>query len=171
MGAAAKETCQSAIKALKERLMDYRDREREIDNQIERIDNLRDKMLSIGSPELSDMPEPNGVARDRIGELIAHIDELERQVRDLIRFQGNEREWIEKKLTHLKKADDRACIRMRYIDVMSWPKVTLSLFGCNEDYMQRKDSYIRRTTKIHRRALAKMAEQITEGNGGCGHST
>ncbi len=165
MEMAAKVTLKDDIRALKERLMDYRERERDIDNQIERIENLDEKMRSLQSPELSGMPHAQNVINDRIGKMYAEKDELEHEIRDLIEFQSSEREWIKGILSHIKKADEKACIQIRYLDVESWGKVSLSLFGTNEDYQERRDSYIRRTTKLHGRALMDMAAYLREQQG------
>lgn len=148
------------IQAVKDRLMDYREREREIDNQIERIENLQVKMVSLQSPEMSGMPRPSFSASDRIGQMLARKDEMERHVKKLINYQESERLWIQGVLSHLKKADERACIQMRYIDVESWPAVASMLFGNNQDFEERKDSYLRRTTHLHGRALQRIAEYL-----------
>ncbi len=147
------------ISAVKTRLMEYRERERDIDNQLERIDNLSEKMVSLQSPELSGMPHAQFSSHDRIGKMIARKDEIEHEVKDLMDIQESERRWIEGIITHIK-ADERACIQMRYIDMESWSKVSMLLYGNKDDYEERKDSYLRRTTNVHGRALVQMAEWI-----------
>ncbi len=156
-------TQHSKVQSIKERLEDYRDRDREIDNSIERIDNFQEKIQSLRSPELSGMPHARFATEDRLAGLMARKDEMEREVRNLIRFQETERKWIEGILCHIGKADERACIQMRYIDGESWPKVTTLLFGRKDDFNEKKDSYLRRTTNIHGRALQMMAEYIESG--------
>lgn len=148
----------SAVQAVKDRLMDYREREREIDNQIERIENMEAKLTGLHSPEITDMPRAQNPAQDRIGSMVVKKREMEMRVLELINIQNEEREWIKGLVRRLKRADERACIEMRYIDAESWSKVTRMLFGNREDYQDRRDSYLRRTTKIHGRALQQMAE-------------
>lgn len=148
------------VPALKKRLIGYTDLEREIDNQIERLENIESKMYSIGSPELSDMPKASTVVGDRIGNMVAKKSELEETVRELVKRQSEERAWIQETLRHIKKADERAVIQMRYIDSESWQRVSYMLFGCNEDYPQREESYLRRTTKLHGRALVNMVNYL-----------
>ena len=142
--------------------MDYRDREREIDNQIERIENMEAKITGLHSPEVTDMPKAQNPAQDRIGIMVVNKMDMESQVRNLIKYQEGERKWIQGLVVHVKNADERACIRMRYIDVESWSKVSFMLFGHNDDYDERRDSYLRRTTKLHGRAIQKMAEYLVK---------
>lgn len=150
------------VQSIKDRLIEYRERERDIDNQIERIENLEAKMVSLQSPEISGMPTAHSVVKDKICKMIAQKDEMEKQVRRLIEIQDFEREWISGILSCLKSADERACIQMRYLDVESWPKVSKMLFGHYEDYEERRDSYLRRTTKIHGRALKNISDYLEE---------
>lgn len=146
------------IRALKDRLMEYREREREIDSQIERIENIKGKMIGLRSLEMSGMPHAQFATKDRLTKLLAQKEEVEKDVMRMIGIQESEKEWINSLLKHVKRADERACIRVRYIDVESWTQVAKILFGSNEDFYERKDSYLRRTTKIHGRALQQMAE-------------
>lgn len=153
-------TVSGVIRSLKKRLIDYRDREREIDNQIERIENMEAKITGLHSPEITDMPKAQNPAQDRIGIMVVNKLEMERNVRELIKLQESERKWIQGLIEHVNCADERACIQMRYIDVESWSKVSAMLFGYKDDYYERRDSYLRRTTKLHGRAIRKMAEYL-----------
>lgn len=150
------------VQIIKSRLMGYRERERDIDNQIERIENLEEKLFSLRSPVISGMPASHNAAKDKIANMIAQKDELEREVRMLVSMQDKERAWIEGMLSYLQKANERACIRMRYIDAENWSKVAEMLFGNMDDFNDRMDSYIRRTTKTHNRAIEKMADYLTD---------
>ena len=47
---------------------------------------------------------------------------------------------------------------MRYFDRMSWPDVCEALFGDRVDYIEKYDSYMRRTLRIHGAALVGLAE-------------
>ena len=53
------------VDAIKNRLNAYRDKEREIDVKVERLDTLVSKMKSIGSPEMSDMPKAPGMSSEK----------------------------------------------------------------------------------------------------------
>ena len=58
----------------------------------------------------------------------------------------------------LPKPDESAVIEMRYFDRMSWPDVCEALFGGRVDYIEKYDSYMRRTLRIHGAALVGLAE-------------
>ena len=83
-------------------------------------------------------------------------------MRELIDHQVEEQRWIDGVLLHIGNANERAVIRMRYVDAKSWPNVSKMIFGRNEDYEEKADSYLRRTTKLHGRALVDMATYISE---------
>ena len=104
------------------------------------------------------MPKSPNTVHDRIGRMVAQKDEMERKVRKLVDIQSRERHWIQNILSHLKKADERAVIQMRYIDSESWSNVSRMLFGAKDDYEEKQESYLRRTTKLHGRALVSMAK-------------
>ena len=59
------------VAAVKERLNEYREKERDIDNQIERLVRLVTKMSSVGAQTITDMPRSPGADGDRIGKLVA----------------------------------------------------------------------------------------------------
>lgn len=159
-------TSKTTIQVIKDRLLNYRDRDREIDNEIERIWNQRDRMTSLKSPEMSGMPHATNTESDRIGNMLARIEEMEQHVKLLIDCQDKERLWIRGVLKHVKSADERACIEIRYIDRESWPKVAEILFSREGDYEEKRESYIRQTTRLHGRALQQMAEFVeSQGEG------
>lgn len=148
------------VDAVKHRLIAYREREKDIDNQIERHELLSQKMISIGSPTLSDMPKAVSPSHDKIANMVAMKMELEESIREDVRFQSEERKAIEDILKHLKKSDEKAVIRMRYLDGVSWNDVVDMIFGGKEDFLGKEDTYLRRVHKIHGSALLNMAIYI-----------
>lgn len=159
---ASKEPRRYDVSYVKKRLSAYRNIEREIDNQIERIENLESKMYTPSSPSLSGMPKSPSPSGDKIASQVAQKSELEEKVRSLIDYQTSERTWIEGILEHLDNPDQRAVIRMRYIDIESWHNVSRMLFGTKDDFYDKSDSYLRRTTKLHGNALVNMALYVAE---------
>ena len=149
--------------AVKFRLIEYREREKDIDSQTERLDRLERKILSIGSPTLSDMPKSPSPPQDRTTALIADKIDLENDIRVAIAEQRREKEAIEVILRKLRHSEERAVIRMRYFDGASWNDVVDMLFGGKEDFLGKEDTYLRRTHKIHGSALLNMAIIIQEG--------
>ena len=143
--------------AVKYRLIEYRERAKDIESQTERLDRLEMKILSIGSPTLSDMPKSPSPPQDRTTALIADKIDLENDIRQAIAEQRREKEAIEVILRKLRHSEERAVIRMRYFDGASWNDVVDMLFGGKDDFLGKEDTYLRRTHKIHGSALLNMA--------------
>ena len=143
--------------AVKYRLIEYREREKDIDSQTERLDRLELKIRSVGSPTLSDMPKSPSPPQDRVTALIADKIDLENDIRQAIAEQRREKEAIETILRKLRHSEERAVIRMRYFDGASWNDVVDMLFGDKDDFLGKEDTYLRRTHKIHGSALLNMA--------------
>ena len=148
------------VEAVKNRLIEYREREKDIDNQIERHELLSQKMISIGSPTLSNAPKGVSTSHDKIANMVAMKMELEESIHEDVRKQSEERQDIENILKHLKKSDEKAVIRMRYLDGVSWNDVVDMIFGGKEDFLGKEDTYLRRVHKIHGSALLNMAIYI-----------
>lgn len=149
--------------AVKYRLIEYRERAKDIESQTERLDRLEMKILSIGSPTLSDMPKSPSPPQDRTTALIADKIDLENDIRQAIAEQRREKKAIEVILRKLRHSEERAVIRMRYFDGASWNDVVDMLFGDKDDFLGKEDTYLRRTHKIHGSALLNMAIIIQGG--------
>ena len=147
---------------VKARLNRYREKDRDIDNEIERLEWLEAKLYNVGSPQISDLPKGTP-SKDRKESMIDKKDTLSNRIMDMIKEQEKERVWIEGILASFYKSDEKAVIRMRYIDGCKWNEVTEMLFGNEEDYDDKRESYLRRTTKLHERALINMARIIKAG--------
>ena len=103
----------NSVEIMKTRLQEYRNLNREIENQIERLERLEIKMYSPSSPNLSGMPKaPSGV-KDKFADNIARKDELETKIRTLISQRDKERKEIENLTGKLRNPDERAVICMR----------------------------------------------------------
>ncbi len=148
------------VQGVKKWLSEYRETEHEIDNQIERLERLEAKMYGVGSPQLSDMPKAPGITGDRISGLIAQKEELEAEIRKTISEHSAMKDRIESLCKQLRKSDQRAVIRMRYLDGEKWVDITEMLFRNKEDYMERSDAYLRTVGNIHGRALLNIAKLL-----------
>jgi hypothetical protein len=163
MGATLQEASHD-VRAVKKRLLAFRDIERDIDNQIERLENLTAKMYSVGSPEMSDMPKGSSVISDRIAANVARKMELEESIRGMIARRDAEQKWLGDILEHIRKPDERAVIQMRYVDSEDWNHVCRMLFGSKWDFNEKEESYLRRTTNLHGRALVSIAVYLEGRN-------
>jgi len=149
-----------STRAVKRRLMDYRDNDRRYDNQVERLQNLTDKMYTMRIPELSDMPRTPSTVKDRVSVMVAQKDEVERDLQSLRDHQKNERAWIELVTGRLKNPDEQTVILVRYVDGESWNDVLTMLYGSKEDFREKEESYRRQTMRLHKRAISKIADAI-----------
>lgn len=151
------------VDAVKNRLNAYRDKEREIDVKVERLETLVSKMKSIGSPGMSDMPKGSGPSNDRMARDLERKEELENIIRAAIQEQRAEKNAIESELEQLKLSDEREVVRIRYFECNGWSDVARIMFGMKADYERKQDSYLRRVFKIHGAALLHIA--MIEENG------
>lgn len=150
----------AVVEAIKNRLNDYRSEDREIENQSERLERLLNKMHEVGAQDLSGMPRSPSPESDRISDLIFIKDELESEVAELRAEHKKERKHIEKIVKKLKKPDERAVIRSRFIDGYEWSDVTDMLFGGRSDFLDREDYYQRRIFQLYQDAVHHMAKVI-----------
>ena len=145
------------VDAVKNRLNAYRDKEREIDVKVERLETLISKMRSVGSPGMSDMPKTPCASNDRMARDLERKEELENSINDAIAAQNAEKASIKEKLKQLKLSDEMEVIEIRYFDCNSWSDVTRIMFGMKADFEKKQDSYLRRVFKIHGSALLHIA--------------
>lgn len=152
------------VEAVKQRLIDLRDLRREIENQSERLERLETKLVGVEAQALTDMPKSPSPSNDRISDLMQQKFDLEEDIRATLEHRRRERMFFEKIIRRLKRSDERAVIRSRYLDGASWGDVVDLLYGDEEDLLEREDMYRKRVFKLHGRALLSMAQYI-EDNG------
>lgn len=148
------------VQAVKDRLNAYRDGEREIENQTEALERLRNKLEGVGAQEITGMPRSPSPPTDRMSDLVAQKIEIEEEIAGVLESQRKERKFITSVLRKIKSADERAVIRFRYLIGLSWDEVTDALFGACIDYLGKEETYQRRVYRIHGSALLHMAEYI-----------
>lgn len=149
-------------KGIKERLAAYTAMLRRIDNQIERVERMEATMTSPKAQRLDGMPHTGGVAGDRMADMVVRKEELEAKVREAIAEERAEHALLDVMAEALPKPDETAVIQLRYFDRMSWPDVTDALFGDRPDYLDKYESYMRRTLRIHGAALVGLAKLNSE---------
>ena len=108
----------------KDELKNYTENNREIKIIEEDIKKLQEQKSSINSLVLSDMPKTfNNNDNDKIGALIAEIEELIEKyidkMRNLIRIQNE----IENVINNIEDATDRNIIRLKYIEDYTWERI------------------------------------------------
>lgn len=148
--------------AVKEWLRTYPEKQQDIRNMQAQYERLEDKLSSIGSPTLSDMPKSPSRVMDKEAELIAQKVDLEKEIEMAKKDVHQLRVEIEKVMSCLKKANEKAVIRARYLCEEEWNDISFILFGAKEDYLDKEESYERRTYMIHGSALLNMAKYIED---------
>ena len=154
----------AVVEAIKDRLNDYRSEDREIENQTERLERLLNKMHDDGAQNLNGMPKSPSPEPDRMSDLISMKDDLISEIEELRAEHKSERKRIEKLVRKLKKPDERAVIRFRFIDGHEWDEVTDMLFGGRSDFLDREENYQRRTFRLHQDAIFHMAKIVIKTN-------
>lgn len=152
------------VEAVKARLYEYRDIAKEIDSQSERLERLKSKMYGVGAQAITDMPRTPSPDFDRMAGLIQQKEELEKEIKEAVERQRSEREYLEGVVKHLRRAEERTVIRVRYFDCASWNDVVDLMFGDSPDLLEKEDGYLRRVYKIHGQALYGMARYIEEND-------
>lgn len=136
----------------------YRDLNREIDLQIERLEQLEAKAGSPSTPNLSGMPKGSSFQHDRIADTVARIADLRSEIDSLIA----ERDAEQKALTRrLPNADRRLVLRLRYLDSEDWEDVLFIAYGGKPDFNEKYDNYKQRVFRLHKQALTEL-EAISE---------
>lgn len=129
-----------------------------------RIDNTEERLLylelmqdSPSSSNLTGMPSgsrdgSSKQERDTIKKL-----ELEERLRDMYAEESNRREEIEGLIEQMDEPNEQTVIEMRYIDDAGWRSISVALHGKLPDYDEHEERYLKRTFKIHGRALQHLA--------------
>lgn len=144
--------------SMRKRLADYRTLNEEIDNEIERLERMKERASSVSSSNLSGMPKAPSPVYDRMADMVTRIIDLENEIKDLVRERDEERKAIEALVKRLDKAGERAVIRSRYLDLEEWEDVQFVLFGSKTDFDDKYDDYKQRMFRWHRSAIYKMAQ-------------
>ena len=143
---------------MRRRLNEYRLLNKEIDNEIERLERLQMKAYSPSSPNLTGMPKAPSSTFDRLAYAASKIADLEDEISALMRERDQERKDIEELVKLLDKPDERAVIRLRYLDSEEWDDIIVVLFGYKEDYDEKFDNYKQRVFRLHSSAVMKLSE-------------
>lgn len=142
---------------VKQFLEDYREAERELDGQYERIASLEAKMDGLGAQIITDMPRATSHSNDRLETLLDAKEELKQEIDRLQRLQNRRKVIIEEALRKMKKADERTVIRMRYLDGSSWNEINEMLFGARIDFEERRETFLRRIHRYREYALVDIS--------------
>lgn len=139
----------------------YRDLNREIDLQIERLEQMEAKVGSPSTPNLSGMPKGSSFQHDRIADTVARIADLRSEIDSLIAERDAEQKALEALIRRLPNADRRLVLRLRYLDSEDWEDVLFIAYGGKPDFNEKYDNYKQRVFRHHKQALTEL-EAISE---------
>ncbi|MBR2491687.1 MAG: hypothetical protein IKB65_09470 [Ruminiclostridium sp.] len=150
--------------AVKTWLQRYGEACAELDHLSSRIDELRAKVEGAGVSRLDGMPRGTSSPGDRLGLQVAILEDLEAEAGKMVEECKRLYQQIDQAIGRIKasrrRADMVAALRARYLDGFPWPEISGMLFGDHDDYEDRRDSYLRRTHRLHGEALAELAELL-----------
>ena len=149
---------------LKHRLKMIAQIEEDISSQRERYERLHNKMIDIGSPELTDMPRNPSPEYDHLSDMIDLLGEIESYIKEQTERVRSERAWVERVLARLSSPNEKIIIRSKYIDKDKWEDILFTLYGGEKDYLEREDTYVRRMYRTHGNALDHMRDVIVKEN-------
>lgn len=145
-------------------LDEYVSAEKEIDREIERLEYLTSKMTSINAQVMTGMPRSTNASTDRMADKMSQTEELEEAIREVVLEQARKRKEIEAVIRKLRNTDERAVIRLRYLDRVDWGDILEIMFGMNSDFNDRYDTYRRRMYRHREVALVNIGKLLVEAN-------
>ena len=137
----------------------YRDLNREIDLQIERLEQMEAKAGSPSTPNLSGMPKGSSFQHDRMADTVARIADLRSEIDSLIAERDAEQKALEALIRRLPNADRRLVLRLRYLDSEEWEDVLFIAYGGKPDFNEKYDNYKQRVFRHHKQALAELEDK------------
>jgi len=149
---------------VKEWLITYREKSRELFCQNERLERLEVRMVGVGAMTITDMPKAPSIQGDRLADLVSLKIELEESIGHGAEEQKLMRDRLEYVLGQIRSANERAVIRMRYIDGEHWDKISELLYANRDDYTDHAESYLRQVYREHGYALYHLARYFAESD-------
>ena len=148
------------IESLKRWLESYQERQQDFEATCERLERLESKLTSPRSAALSGVPGATVSDPDRLAHALAELEDLRTENRKRAEALRDLRHRIEGAVRLIDGPDwanQRAVLRMRYIDGEQWGTIAQLLFWRDPDFSIKQDSYIRRVYKIRKAALRTLA--------------
>jgi hypothetical protein len=124
------------------------------------LERLESKLTYPRSAALSGVPGAAASDPDRLAHALAELEELRTENRKRVAALRDLRHRIEGAVRLIDGPgwpNQRAVLRMRYLDGEQWEVIAQLLFGRDPDFQMKQDSYIRRVYKIRKAALRTLA--------------
>ena len=149
------------IEYLKRWLESYQERQQDLAACYERLERLEARLTSPRSAALAGVPGAAAPDPDRLAHALTELQEL----RDATAEQAAALRDLRRRIDAAIRLIDgpgwpnqRAVLRMRYIDGEKFETIAQLLFWRDPDFQLKQDSYIRRTFKLRKAALRALAK-------------
>lgn len=139
----------------------YQERQHDLDSNYERLERLESKLTSPRSAALSGLPGAAATDPDRLAFPLAELETLREECKIQVEALRDLRHRLEMAIKLIDGPgwpDQRAVLRLRYVDGERWEIIARLLFWRDPDFQTKQDSYIRRVFKIRKAALRALAK-------------
>lgn len=132
-----------------------------------RLERLQERATAPPSPTLDGLPHAPGHEPDRIGDLLARIDECKADLEAAQAEATTLRQEIKKKITAMPGDSvaherQRMVLQARHLDGETWAGVAWCLFGEREDFDSKVEGYTRQCHRIHGEAIQELSIILME---------
>lgn len=149
--------------ALKAWLHRYGELQRDANRLWNRLEDLRGRAESACALNLDGMPHARSTDADRIGGIVAELEELELEAQEAQQSATTARREISAAIKHIhgiRFADRREVLRLRYSDCLPWEDVAEKMFGDDPRFWDKSDVFLRRCFKLHTQALEELSNYV-----------
>lgn len=125
----------------------------------QRIILMEQRSRTVQTSQLDGIPHNGTKDHDHYGIILGQIEEMENEASEMLAQSKEiytEIKAIVAKISGRDAVNRKAVILSRYLDLMPWENVTNILFGKKDDYIDREDTYLRRTFRIHADAITEL---------------
>lgn len=154
--------------ASRKRLCRWRDLLRDIPLCERRLQNLQQRLDSLGSQSMGDgMPRSIGFSKDRLSGLIASKVDLENEIKRKKALAKTELEQIKLIISRMDSAEERFVLLARYVDLEDWKVIITTYYDKSITYGEEYDRMARAVYRKHGSALLSFS-YAEEGLKTCG---
>jgi len=154
------------IEEVKIWLWRYQNLQDEIAFESQRLEELEEKAISLQSPLLSDMPKSQKVLNDRIGELVGRVEETEKALSEMLAESKKVYSEINIVIRKISCGKNTAMVKrvmqLRYLEGAEWDDICMNLFGGQEDFLEKEQSYLRKTFRYHADGMKEIVRILNE---------
>lgn len=144
---------------LKEYLAHFMELSEEMQIELDRLESINDRLYHLSASLPNGMPKAPSPNPDRTGYLIELKEAAANRIAQIGKKQVEQARQIETWVEQLRNPKAKAVMRFRYLDGLPWSDVCFSLYGSQEDFTDKEESYMRSAYKLHKKALELIARQ------------